>query len=293
MKKIVFSVIFPFSFLCFGQQHDSIKKIGLLANDNASWSPDDKELLYTANFSGNWQVYRRDLATNKVTRLTYHSGDDDTPIWAPNGSKIVFVSNALGNDEIMMMSPDGGNLTNITNHPSKDIHPTWHPNGNSLLFNSNRENQDSFAIYSMNVNGGNTERLTDPREMRTNAWWSPDASKIVFVKWIYDEVSKERKGDIFIMDANGTNEKNLTNSKAHSDEWPYWSPDGSKIVFTSERTGIRQIHIINADGSGIKRLVSSPHLDTRPYWSFDGKKISFDRYITSTVMDIYIVYLDK
>jgi Tol biopolymer transport system component len=78
------------------------------------------------------------------------------------------------------------------------------------------------------------------------------------------------------MDANGDNPFNLTNNPAW-DYMPVWSPDGTRIAFVSERDGNQEIHVINADGTGERRLtVNEVGQDDRsPAWSPDSKKLAF------------------
>src|SRR5581483_3869163 len=95
---------------------------------------------------------------------------------------------------------------------------------------------------------------------------SPDGSKIVFVS------NRDGKGEIYIMDADGSNQRNLTNNPANDDS-PAWSPDGSMIAFQSDREGTVCIYIMNADGSNVRRVTTNP--GARADWSHDGKRIAF------------------
>lgn len=83
--------------------------------------------------------------------------------------------------------------------------------------------------------------------------------------------SAQSNYDIFVMDADGSNQINLTNDSVF-DETPDWSPDGSKIAF--KRAGY--IHIMNADGSGLHRLTNNQFLESAPAWSPDGTKVLFN-----------------
>jgi TolB protein len=58
-------------------------------------------------------------------------------------------------------------------------------------------------------------------------------------------------------------------------EDPAWSPDGSKLAFTCGQTNIRDICVVNADGSGLRRLTSDIAVDMAPVWSPDGSRIAF------------------
>ena len=81
--------------------------------------------------------------------------------------------------------------------------------------------------------------------------------------------------EIYVMDADGGNQENLTKNPANDRE-PNWSPDGTKIAFVSSRDGGRsQIHIMDADGKNVIRLTDGPGQKGDPDWSPDGKKIAF------------------
>ena len=60
-----------------------------------------------------------------------------------------------------------------------------------------------------------------------------------------------------------------------SDFYPAWSPDGTKIAFTSDRDGIPKIYVMNADGTNQTRITDNPASDEAPAWSPDGSKIAF------------------
>ena len=94
--------------------------------------------------------------------------------------------------------------------------------------------------------------------------------KIVF------ESDRDGNFEIYTMNSDGTEQTRLTNNAA-KDYNPVWSPDGTKIAFTSDRdgVGILAIYSMNADGTGQTRLATSG-FDENPSWSPDGNKIAFD-----------------
>ena len=92
------------------------------------------------------------------------------------------------------------------------------------------------------------------------------------------------------MNADGNNERRLTRSTAYG-AGPAWSPDGKQILFSSDRRGRPEIYVMNADGSGIKRLTRNTEeagVDISPSWSPDGKRITFVRRRTGASDDFEI-----
>jgi TolB protein len=85
-------------------------------------------------------------------------------------------------------------------------------------------------------------------------------------------------GEIYVMNADGTGQTNISNNPAF-DHGPSWSPDGTKIIFASDRDAItnRDLYVMNADGSNPTRLTNDPEDETWPSWSPDGTKIAFTR----------------
>ena len=147
-----------------------------------------------------------------------------------------------------------------------------------IAFSSDRDG-NSLAIYVMNAaDGTNTTRLTyNPvdHDKDRDSRWSPDGKKIAFASSFRDVSGHDLKGEIYVMNADGTNTTRLTNN-IDFDRSPSWSPDGEKIAFTSDRDGNTEIYVMNAaDGSGQTNISNSPAREYYPSWSPDGEKIAF------------------
>jgi Tol biopolymer transport system component/DNA-binding winged helix-turn-helix (wHTH) protein len=111
-------------------------------------------------------------------------------------------------------------------------------------------------------------RLTNNVADDTQPDISPDGGSIVFVS-----NRDGGKGQIYVMDADGSNPRNLSNNPAFGDDTPSWSPDGRRIAFQSKRRGgPSEIYVMNADGSHATPLVEG----ARAAWSPDGKFLAYE-----------------
>lgn len=249
------------------------------------WSPDGTKIVFHSDRNGNLDIYTMNADGTGLARLTDHPAIDQTPVWSPDGTKIIFQSLRDGNEELYVMNADGSNPVNITRHPANESHPYWSPDSQNIIFNTTRDDGETDEVYTMKADGTDLKRLTKNDIWDTYASWSPDGKKILYRSRIkapgitYDGEPMEFNSEIFLMDADGSSPVNLSNHKAF-DGWPSWSPDGKRILFSSNRSGAFQIYVMNADGSNVRELVKSQGPEeelTKPIWSRDGSKVVFTR----------------
>jgi Tol biopolymer transport system component len=293
----------------FQANSEEQKKLTNIENAYPDWSPDGSRLVFQSNRTGSSQIYVMNSDGSKVVRLTTHSGNDAGPHFSPDGSKITFDSDRDGNSEIYIMNSDGTGQTRLTTNPADDGHPNWSLDGTRIIFDSSRDTPNPKAdwwdqyhdLYSMKVDGTDLRKITNCRTVCTYGSWSPDGKRIAYRKVIntpgfYDDKNltlSTTNSEVFIANSDGSNELNLSKSAAY-DAWPSWSPDGTKILFGSNRAGVTQVYVVNVDGSHLTRLMDDRETDedTRARWSRDASKIAFTRMRKGT-MDIYVLQVGK
>jgi TolB protein len=167
---------------------------------------------------------------------------------------------------------------------------------------------DTYSIYTAKRDGGDIRLLTKGG-YNAESTITRDGKHIVF--------TSTRNGDldIFSMDADGSNVKQLTHELGY-DGGPWWSDDGKKIVYRAEhpqtpeqikdykalyargliRPGNLELWVMNADGSGKHQVTHNGAANFAPYWLPDGKRIVFSSNVTNTKdpsgFDLYIVNED-
>ena len=228
-------------------------------------------LAYTVNSGVDREIFTMNPDGSAKQQLTDNKAVDDMPAWSADGATLAFTSDRREKDyyEIYTMNADGSGVQRLTSSQWDDNSPSFSPDGSQIVFASDRSGV--FQIFVMNSDGSEQTPLTEDTYFSGSPEWSPDGTKIV-----YSSTQEGSFLDIYVMDSDGANKEKLTSADGH-DFSPAWSPDGRQIVFTSLRDGAeaRRIYVMNADGSGQKKLVTfySDWAD----WSPDGARIVFTR----------------
>ena len=241
------------------------------------WSPDGSRIVFSSNQSGNYEIWSMNADGSDRKRLSDLKGRSALPRWSPDGSKIVFTSevlNAAGDNdlEIFVMNSDGSGVQQLTVSPAQadervawNSVPAWSPDSSKILFASNREGDGvTPTLYIMNSDGSDQKKFglivaVDGSEPD----WSPVTNKIVCVR------GTAAKGDIWVMDASSpfpTLTARKITENMDDNRSPVWSPDGKQAAFVSDANGNKDIFIMNADGTNIRRLTYGKSNNISPAW---------------------------
>jgi len=238
----------------------------------------------------------------------------DDPRVSPDGRTVAFV--AIGLDEekndytasIWLVPVEGSEAPRrLTAGPKQDLAPRWSPDGTRLAFVSNRdENVKAKQLYVIPVAGGEPVRLTELDEDVGEVEWSPDGQRLAFSARVrdpeYEEEDEKRRrprrfsrlqfkfdsegwtGDrrrhLFVVPADGSDPSNQLTEGDFEDGSPAWSPDGSRIAFTSARhedwdiERVHHVYLVDPNGGEPEQLTKGEAWFEAPAWSPDGSQIA-------------------
>jgi TolB protein len=223
------------------------------------FSPDGKQIAFCRdsilNFNAS-DLYVVNADGSGLKQLTFDALGDCAAHWSPDGTQLVF-ARVLPNGKgvIATMRADGtGKKTNLTFDIWGKFWPIYTPDGQHIVFFSTTGGLIS-AVWIMDADGSHREQLTSPEFEGFAFDVSPDGQHIVVI----NHQNTPRSTAIFVMTPEGKHLIRLTQPHGAHDEDPAYSPDGSKIVFASDRggaPGAMDIYTMNPDGSGLQRVTT-------------------------------------
>jgi Tol biopolymer transport system component len=250
-----------------------------------TFSPTDADLMFFTRFTEkpfSDDIYRGSLATGEVARVIGGRSADLAPTVSPDGTKIAFFSvprpKRIREDvppppeRIKVANIDGSDARALTPKNRRSIDPDWSPDGTRLVYTEARIAGDdvSLRLMLMNADGSGRRVLTRFGGVdEINAKWMPDGQSIVF------EQLRDRnpRSDIASITPDGCDVRVILSTKAWETN-PVPSPDGTRIVFTSDRDrrgrerlnpGF-ELYTMAVDGSDIVRVTNNRQLDLFPDW---------------------------
>ncbi len=247
-----------------------------------------------------------------ITRVSDGRGKT-TCGWFLPGSERLFFSSSTAHDESCPVRPDpsqgyvwpldkydfytvnrdGSDLRRLTNYDTYTAEGILSPDGTKIVFTSLKDGD--LDIYTMNVDGSDVRRLTDTPGYDGGPWWSPDGTKIVYrahhpkdsaeLAQYQDLLAKglirPSKVELFVMNADGSDQRQIT-ALGGANFGPSWSPDGTKIIFSSNffapRSGNFELFLVSATDSlagpdRIEQVTFNDSFDGFPIFHPNGRQL--------------------
>jgi len=249
------------------------------------WSPDGRWVAYVSKRGENREIMvmpapdvlgTAGIEANRLSpeqyetraiNITRHPSNDWTIAWSPDSTQIAFSSNRAGYWQVFVARADGTATYPITSDGVNRLSPVWSPDYKAMAYSAKREN--NWDIYVMPAPGSDGQgakpeqerRLTSAEGNDLSPVYSPDGRRIAF------ESNRDGNTEIYVMNADGSNQRNVSNFPGAADHGPVWSPDGRQIMFYSNRAGNWDIFVMSVDGQNVVNLTNTPDVDEQePFW---------------------------
>ncbi|HEX2719275.1 MAG TPA: hypothetical protein VHM67_16530 [Gemmatimonadaceae bacterium] len=185
-------------------------------NRSPSWGSGDAALYYATFVTGNWEIFRIDLATGTTTNLTNHPFADQHPRVSPDGQRVVFHTNRDIQFEVYAVGADGGAAVNLSNNPEDDRYPSWSADGTRIVWS---RFVDSFDLFTMRADGTDQRAVATTPFQELVASWAPDGTALVV------QTNRFPPAGLEIVDVGTGASRPLTLPEAPpgSDVSPWWS----------------------------------------------------------------------
>ncbi len=189
--------------------------------------------------------------------------------------KSLFLLSALG-----VLSVLGGESSTWTRHTTDGLpkqRPLWSPDGQRLTFA--RHEADGLHIWQYVMDRddpASARRVTDRKEPDFSGAFGPEGKRLLLT--LVTLSGTQGNLDIGLLSAEGTAPTVVTGDHEGAlshQNWPAWSPDGTRFAFSSTHEGNEEIYTAAIDGSDLVRVTQSPGIDAHPCWSPDGERIVF------------------
>lgn len=251
-----------------------------------SWLPDGSKLYFSAmwhrrNYSDyrpeKWSIYQFDFASKSTSRFV------DSALTVSAGQNSIAVGKIVnGNRDIYIVDRGGKMVRRVTARSGDDNWVSFSPDEKELVFNSQWNGKhEVFRINNVDTSNHRTRLTNSNGAAAFSPQWSPDGTKIVY----YVEKGDSRD-QIYVMDANGSNQKNITNDTLHN-YYPGWV-SGSRLLYTQDhKNGTQKIITCNVDGGHKKQL-----LDIKTFYARVSPKGDRIAYVDSQEQCIKVVTME-
>jgi len=257
--------------------------------DNAYSAPVGGFLAVELNCPSGQTVLFLDVGSGSVTQPVTDS-DSHFLTWTSDGKAAYLKADSLGNAEIIRAYTDGARDPLAINEFTYDI-SAW-PDSYDFTFTFSRGLGYGSELHLAKHDGRITQLLyTDPYNYLSFAHFSPDGKHIAFIK-TPDSQTPFTVGELWVMDADGSNPRKLADADSGHGFAANWSPDGTKIAYVvrenpedesadqNSNALVSNIYIIEVESGKLNQLTKfdNAHAET-PFWSPDGNTLAFTEVI--------------
>jgi len=268
-------------------------------NDHGpSWSPDGSRIAFHRNCM--LAIINSDGSNLRVILKQSEEECVEYPAWSPDGQRLAFVSGRWGSEgdfdsfTAWVVKADGTGLVKLDEFQGRNAVPAWSSDGSQVAVKVGKAEGGEYRLM-MNADGSGeaveVESIPDSWfPWHWPQWGGADQARAFIAGQC--RILYGQDDDIYVRNCDGSGMYRLTDHPA-MDASGAWSPDGTRIVFHSERD--RQpvpegwvpnsLYIINADGSNLTRLTHTEDNDHGPSWSPDGSRIAFHRNCTLALVN--------
>ncbi|MFO0827993.1 MAG: DPP IV N-terminal domain-containing protein [Phycisphaerales bacterium] len=254
------------------------------ASEGGDFNPDidrsGRFIVYASKqHSEAFDIYRKSVDGRTVTQLVSDASDDMMPALSPDGTKVAFVSNRNGNWDVFVVSSEGGPATQITFEADDEVQPTWSPDGKKIAFARKNGRTSRWEIWSAQANEpSGATYLCDGFLPR----WCPDVkqNRMLFQRARQQGSRLYGVWTIDIVNGEAMHPTEIVSAQNAAIIQPNWSPDGTRIVFTtvvdpgSQGSDLPQssaLWTINVDGTARTALATGPFRNMQPVWGPDDR----------------------
>jgi len=252
----------------------------------ANYSSDGTKIIYQAYNNDNWDIYEYDIALQTSKQITFDPSHEESPAFSQDMKTIIYTSTKddhrnVGYNQklrdIYIMDVRSQVETNLTTNSSNDWKPRYDRSSNFIVFVSERSDLREVEItelyshiYIMEGDGSFQLQLS-----KVDANDGGPVLKGAENGLIYFDSNRNGSFEIYRMNADGSELKQLTYNQEINNVAPDLSADATKIAYFSDRDGNYEIYTMNENGDNEQRVTSNPADDVNPVFSPDGTKLIF------------------
>ncbi len=234
-----------------------------------AWSPDGEYLVFVSDQTNPPEVLLMQANGDDLINLSERDNARAFSDWSSETDRFILAAESDAGISLFATDLTGSIQQPLTDGSYPAAGARWSPDGQKVAFMAITPDTESIDIYLVDAAGGEPVNLTQSPSNERFPRWSPDGSKIAFLS------DRDGNSEIYVMpvpgkgaNAGGSAPINLTNNPANDSlQGDFaWSPDGTQILFHSDRDGNVEIYVMNADGSNQVNLTNSPATDFSAIW---------------------------